>query len=134
MCGRMVHVEPNCVNYNLLNNLKNNNYMHRCSVRVYLYLRLSYLNTSHALCIKIEWVHLPSYVIMLQNTQIARINLTSEKRDEITIGRRADHKTVRLNRCWCKARKIGTLKKFQAMLGNAESPLANFLTSYIRYF
>ena len=32
---------------------------------------------------------------MPQNTQITRINLTKEKRDEITVSRRADHKTVK---------------------------------------
>ena len=56
------------------------------------YSRLSYLNTSHALRIKIEGMHLPSHVIMPQNTQSLGLR---EKRDEITIGRRADHKTVR---------------------------------------
>lgn len=95
LCGGIGTCKPNCVNYNLPNNLKNGNDMHRCSVRVYSYSRLSYLNTSHALRIKIEGVHLPSNVIMPQNTQITRINLTREKRDEITVSRRADHKTVR---------------------------------------
>ena len=49
----------------------------------------------YALRIKIEGVHLPSNAIMPQNTQITRINLTKEKRDEITVSRRADHKTVK---------------------------------------
>ena len=95
LCGGIGECIPNCVNYDLPNNLKNGNDMHRCSVRVCSYTRLSYLNTSHPLRIKIEDVHFPSSAMMPEIGKMSRINLTREKRDEIIVSRRADHRTTR---------------------------------------
>src|SRR6185437_12324091 len=62
-CGGIGECLLGCSNYNLPNNLKNGNDMHCCSVRVHSFSRLSDLNSSHQLRIKIEGIHYPSNML-----------------------------------------------------------------------
>ncbi|RHZ89429.1 hypothetical protein Glove_14g63 [Diversispora epigaea] len=91
LCGGIGECLSSCPNYNLPNNLRNGNDMHRCSVRVNSFSRLSYLNTSHQLRIKIEGSHHPTNILNTGNQQVTRINLTRQIRDKIIVDRRADH-------------------------------------------
>ncbi|CAG8737945.1 3245_t:CDS:2, partial [Racocetra fulgida] len=86
---------PECSNFNLLNNLKNGNDMHCCSVRVHSFSRLSFLNSNHQLRIKIEGAHYPTNMVNVSVPQITRINLTCQVRDQIITNRRADHQTTK---------------------------------------
>ncbi|RHZ85330.1 hypothetical protein Glove_67g95 [Diversispora epigaea] len=95
LCGGIGECISSCSNYNLVNNLRNGNDMHCCSVRVHSFSRLSNLNTSHPLYIKIEGCHRPSNLLNTENRQVTRINLTRQIRDKITISRRADHQTTK---------------------------------------
>ncbi|CAG8749969.1 3895_t:CDS:2, partial [Gigaspora rosea] len=94
-CGGIGKCLPSCSNYGLRNNLRNGNDMHRCSVRVHSFSRLSYLNSSHPLRIKIEGTHLPSNILNAVVPKISRINLTREVQDKIIISRHADHRTTK---------------------------------------
>ncbi|RHZ78501.1 hypothetical protein Glove_162g92 [Diversispora epigaea] len=95
LCGGIGECISSCSNYNLANNLRNGNDMHRCSVRVHSFSRLSNLNTSHLLCIKIEGCHRSSNLLNTENRQVTRINLTRQIRDKITISHRTDHQTTK---------------------------------------
>ncbi|CAG8608079.1 6161_t:CDS:2, partial [Scutellospora calospora] len=71
-----------------------NKYQHK--FRVHSFSRLSYLNSSYPLRIKIEGTHLPSNLINTANVpKISRINLTREVKDKIIISRHADHRTIK---------------------------------------
>ncbi|CAG8752978.1 18050_t:CDS:2, partial [Gigaspora rosea] len=94
-CGGIGECLLGCSNYNLPNNLKNGNDMHRCSVWVHSFSRLSYLNSSYQLRIKIEGIHHPSNMLMTNTPKATRINLTRQIRDQITINRCADHQTAK---------------------------------------
>src|SRR5688572_21204084 len=88
LCGGIGKCISSCSNYNLVNNLRNGNDMHCCSVRVHSFSRLSDLNKSYPLCIKIEGCHRSSNLLNTENQQVTRINLTRQIRDKITISRR----------------------------------------------
>ncbi|CAG8539081.1 11529_t:CDS:2 [Diversispora eburnea] len=94
LCGGIGKCNPECPNANMPNNLKNSNDRHRCRLRVVSESRLSWINTTYQLRIKIDGWHIPPNALVTHTPQVTRVNLTRSARDKIIISRRADRWTA----------------------------------------
>src|SRR5688572_10136760 len=68
--------------------------MHLCKVRVISESKLSWLNKEKPLQIKIVGTHLPVNTIASHTSNISRLNLSRQTRDNIIISHRSDHRSA----------------------------------------
>ncbi len=94
-CDEIGKYIENCSNVTLSNNLKNYHKMYLCKMHIVSEVYLSQLNSSHPLKIKILNTYLPSNILMIHTSQINRLNLIQQVRNNIILNRRVDHRTTK---------------------------------------
>ncbi len=109
LCDNVRSCLESCKNYNFSNNLKNENDMHLCKVKVISECQLSWISSNFPLWITIQDQHKPLlYQINPNNIKIFHINFIYTVKDMITISQRTDYHTA-------KGIKLKLLKLFNSV-------------------
>jgi len=94
-CGGFGSCVPNCSNYEMKNNLKNGNDMHKCKVRIITRVTLSMVAERFPVQLCIEGQHIPTNIPIQHEGAITRLNLRRSIRDQVILSRRADGCTAK---------------------------------------